>query len=157
MRLEMVRDLARLVEPQAAAHGIDVLCVPFGHPVWVDADRDLLKQAFLNVVMNGLEAMPDGGRLSLSCRRVAGMCHVEIADTGPGIAPEIHDKIFNLYFTTKAKGSGIGLAMAYRFVQLLDGRMTFKSDVSRGATFIFDLPEAPSSPSAEPAAVSRSA
>jgi signal transduction histidine kinase len=153
---ELICDIARLVEPEAAAHEIEVRCLSFGCPVVIDADRDLLKQAFLNVVMNGLEAMPDGGRLTLCCTRQNAVCRVEISDTGPGIPPEIGDKIFNLYFTTKVKGSGIGLAMAYRFVQLLDGKMTFSSESSRGATFIFELPEASSLQSAETAQFTRS-
>ncbi len=148
---ELTCDIGNLVAPEAAAHDIQVHCLSFGRPVWIDADRDLLKQAFLNVVMNGLEAMPDGGRLTLSCSRPGGACRVEISDTGPGIPPEIRDKIFNLYFTTKKKGSGMGLAMAFRFVQLLDGKLSFTGESGRGATFIFELPEASSQPSTEPA------
>jgi signal transduction histidine kinase len=143
---EMVSEIAKLIGPEASAHDVTVVSELFGRPVWIDADRDLLKQAFLNVVMNALEAMPDGGRLTVSCSLGGGVCRVGISDTGPGIAPEIRDKIFNLYFTTKGNGSGIGLAMAYRFMQLHDGRMTFSSESGQGATFIFELPEAESLP-----------
>jgi PAS domain S-box-containing protein len=141
---ELVSEIAKLVEPDASAHDVIIVSEMFGRPVWIDADRDLLKQAFLNVVMNALEAMPDGGRLALSCSEAGRRCRVAVSDTGPGIAPEIRDKIFNLYFTTKGNGSGIGLAMAYRFVQLHDGKMTFSSESGQGATFIFELPEAES-------------
>ncbi len=152
---EMLAEIAKLVEPEASAHDITIISELFGRPVWIDADRDLLKQAFLNVVMNGLEAMPDGGRLSISCTAAAGRCRIEVADTGPGIAPEIRDKIFNLYFTTKGNGSGIGLAMAYRFVQLHDGKMTFSSEPGQGATFVFELVEAESQPLSESRRISR--
>jgi len=141
---ELVSEIAKLIEPDASAHDVTIVSEMFGRPVWIDADRDLLKQAFLNVVMNALEAMPDGGRLALSCSEAGRRCRVAVSDTGPGIAPEIRDKIFNLYFTTKGNGSGIGLAMAYRFVQLHDGKMSFSSESGRGATFIFELPEAES-------------
>ena len=141
---ELIGEIAKLVAPDASAHDVTIVSELFGRPVWIDADRDLLKQAFLNVVMNALEAMPDGGRLTVSCSTAGGRCHVAISDTGPGIAPEIRDKIFNLYFTTKGTGSGIGLALAYRFMQLHDGRMTFSSEPGQGATFIFELPEAAS-------------
>jgi signal transduction histidine kinase len=143
---ELVNEVTKLVTPQASAHDVSVACTSFGRPVWIDGDRDLLKQAFLNVVMNALEAMPDGGDLTVLCRAEDGTCRIEISDTGPGIAPEIRDKIFNLYFTTKGNGSGIGLAMAYRFVQLHDGKMTFSSEPGQGATFIFELVEAASQP-----------
>jgi signal transduction histidine kinase len=139
---ELVSEIGKLVEPEASAHHVSVVSELFGRPVWIDGDRDLLTQAFLNVVMNGLEAMPDGGRLTVACSETGGRCHVAISDTGPGIAPEIRDKVFNLYFTTKGNGSGIGLAMAYRFMQLHDGKMTFSSESGQGATFIFELPEA---------------
>jgi signal transduction histidine kinase len=141
---ELMSEIAKLVEPEASAHDVTIVSELFGRPTWIDADRDLLKQAFLNVVMNALEAMPDGGRLTVSCSEAGGRCHVAISDTGPGIAPEIRDKIFNLYFTTKGTGSGIGLALAYRFMQLHDGRMSFSSESGQGATFIFELPEAAS-------------
>jgi signal transduction histidine kinase len=146
---ELVSEIAKLVEPDAAAHDVTIVSELFGRPVWIDADRDLLKQAFLNVVMNALEAMPDGGRLTVACSEAVGRCRVAISDTGPGIAPEIRDKIFNLYFTTKGNGSGIGLAMAYRFMQLHDGKMSFSSESGQGATFIFELPEAASPPLGE--------
>jgi signal transduction histidine kinase len=139
---ELVSEIGKLVEPDASARHVTIVSELFGRPVWIDGDRDLLTQAFLNVVMNGLEAMPDGGRLTVACSETGGRCHVAISDTGPGIAPEIRDKIFNLYFTTKGNGSGIGLAMAYRFMQLHDGKMTFSSESGQGATFIFELPEA---------------
>jgi len=103
-------------------------------------DRDLLQQAILNVVVNGVDAMPEGGRLRIQVRQAGGECLVVVDDEGPGIPPEIQDKIFNLYFSTKGKGSGIGLAIAFRVVQLHNGTIDFTSEPGRGATFRLRFP-----------------
>jgi signal transduction histidine kinase len=65
---------------------------------------------------------------------------LEVADTGPGIPPELRDKVFQLYFTTKLQGTGIGLAMTYRAVQLHNGTISFKSEADRGTTFRLEFP-----------------
>jgi signal transduction histidine kinase len=92
--------------------------------------------------MNAIEAMKNRGKLTLATRRGSGACSILVSDTGPGIPPEIRDKIFNLYFSTKDHGSGIGLAMAFRFVQLHDGKIEVLSQVGGGTTFCFSFPEA---------------
>jgi hypothetical protein len=97
--------------------------------------------------MNGVEAMKDGGTLSIETRRGGRNCEIAISDTGPGIPPAIQDKIFNLYFSTKEHGSGIGLAIAFRFVQLHDGKIEFTTQPGQGTTFRFNFPEATSHPS----------
>ncbi len=84
-------------------------------------DRALLKQALLNLVFNAIEAMPQGGRLTLALERRGDRAEIRVADTGKGIAPEHRARIFQLFFTTRPGGSGIGLASAYRAVQLHDG------------------------------------
>jgi signal transduction histidine kinase len=109
----------------------------------IRVDRGMMEQALLNIALNACQAMPHGGRLRLAGtlaggRRVAIICE----DTGHGIAPENLDKIFNLYFTTKEDGSGIGLSMVYRTVQLHDGEMEVQSTLGRGATFRVLLPQA---------------
>jgi PAS domain S-box-containing protein len=103
-------------------------------------DRQLLKQAVMNLLINAVEAMPGGGRLTVSLERHAEMAAIEIADTGRGIAPEHRQRIFQLFFTTRPGGSGIGLASAFRTVQLLNGSIDFKSEVGRGTTFRIELP-----------------
>ena len=104
------------------------------------ADRELLKQALMNLFLNAIEAMPGGGRLSVSLERRADMADIEIKDTGRGIAPENTQRVFQLFFTTRPGGSGIGLASAFRTVQLLNGSIDFKSEVGRGTTFRIELP-----------------
>ena len=108
---------------------------------WCECDADLIKQAVLNVVLNGVQAMPDGGPLTLTARsRGDDAIEIEVQDQGPGIPPEVRDKIFNLYFTTKKSGSGIGLAMTYRVMQLHNGSLDFESEPGQGTTFRLLLP-----------------
>jgi signal transduction histidine kinase len=105
----------------------------------------MMQQALLNLALNACQAMPRGGRLSLSASSASGK-RIEIVcqDTGPGIKPEHLDKIFDLYFTTKEKGSGIGLSMVDRAVQLHDGEIDVESIPGR-TTFRVLLPQASSS------------
>jgi nitrogen-specific signal transduction histidine kinase len=107
-------------------------------PVLVD--RELLKQAVMNLIVNAVDAMPGGGRLTASLERRGETADIEIEDTGRGIAPEFSQRVFQLFFTTKPGGSGIGLASAFRTVQLLNGSLDFKSEVGRGTTFRIELP-----------------
>ena len=102
----------------------------------INADQGMLSQALLNLALNACQAMPDGGTLKLSChttsrRRV----EIDVEDTGVGIPPENLGRIFDLYFTTKEKGSGIGLSMVYRIVQLHDGEVEVQSTPGRGTRF----------------------
>lgn len=107
-------------------------------PVHVDAD--LIKQALLNLVENARQAMPSGGNLTLVTRRQGRDVAIQVKDDGIGIAPEQLDKIFNLYFTTKPTGSGIGLAMTYRIAQLHNGKIFVESKEGAGTTFTLQLP-----------------
>jgi signal transduction histidine kinase len=108
----------------------------------MQGDRDLLKQALLNVVTNGVEAMKDGGLLAISVRQARGGWGISVRDQGPGIPPELRDKIYKLYFTTKGKGSGIGLAMTFRVVQLHGGTIDFSSEPGKGTEFRLQFPAA---------------
>jgi signal transduction histidine kinase len=136
-----VAEIERLISPEAKKKGISVQSAA-KEPAIINADVDLLNQAILNVVMNALDAMPGGGTLTIEVHKDGGLCEVSVADTGPGIPEEVQDRIFSLYFSTKKQGSGIGLALAYRFVQLLDGRLEFSSQAGVGTTFRFTFPEA---------------
>jgi signal transduction histidine kinase len=108
--------------------------------LWLNGDPDLLKQAILNVVNNGLEAMLEGGKLLIRTEWIADECQIRITDDGAGIPPEIQARIFNLYFTTKEQGSGIGLATTFRVVQLHSGTIDFVSEPGRGTTFRLRFP-----------------
>jgi signal transduction histidine kinase len=99
-----------------------------------------MKQAVLNVVINGVQAMPDGGTLTLRAFATSQAAVLEVHDSGAGVSPEIRDKIFNLYFTTKESGSGIGLALSFRAMQLHNGVLDLDSESGQGTTFRFMLP-----------------
>lgn len=138
--LRLLREVTALVSPEAEAAGVRVsLQTPLTR-AGVEADPDLLKQAILNVVMNGIEAMPDGGLLTIVLDRAGDEYQLQIADEGVGIPAELRDKIFNLYFTTKSGGSGIGLAMTFRVVHLHNGTIDFTSEMGVGATFRLRIP-----------------
>ncbi len=139
---DFVRELAELARPQAAAGNIEVTVEASEEPVPITVDPDLFKQAVLNLVVNAIEAMPDGGGLHFWAGMRADMAEIRISDTGAGIASEVRDKIYNLYFTTKEKGSGIGLSMTFRIMQLHDGTIDFESAPGKGATFFLRLPVA---------------
>ncbi len=137
---ELLQEVAALAEPEAQRHGVKIVCADAGAALPVRVDSDLLKQALLNVVLNGVQAMPGGGILTLSSQAGDHSATLEIRDQGGGIPPEIRDKVFNLYFTTKKSGSGIGLAVSYRVLQLHNGTLEFDSEVGQGTTFRFILP-----------------
>jgi signal transduction histidine kinase len=109
-------------------------------PLTVHVDADMIKQALLNIVQNAVQAMPGGGTLTVRVERSSRNAVVTIRDQGAGIAPDQLDKIFNLYFTTKPSGSGIGLAMTYRILQLHNGKIDVQSTEGVGTTFTLNFP-----------------
>jgi signal transduction histidine kinase len=138
----LVEDVADVVRPQAEQSGCQVV-VALDDPATVQADRPMLRQALLNLALNAIEAMPDGGTLSFRARRIGdAQVELEVADTGVGIAPEHLARVFDLYFTTREQGSGLGLSMVYRTVQLHDGTVEVESAPGRGASFRLRLPRA---------------
>jgi signal transduction histidine kinase len=139
---ETLREIGQLVEEQAARNQVEMkVFTPEGRvAAW--ADPDLLKQALLNIVVNGIEAMPDGGPLFLRLLPVGEEIAVEVEDHGPGIPEEQQEKIFQLYFTTKKSGNGIGLAVAYQAVQLMGGTLAMRSQTGYGTLFRIVLPGA---------------
>ncbi|HEX7287833.1 MAG TPA: ATP-binding protein, partial [Candidatus Angelobacter sp.] len=122
---KLVDDVVQLASPAAEQHQVRIERQTSQEPMPVRIDADLVKQAVLNIVINGVQAMASGGNLGIATRREGDNALITIRDHGPGIAPDIRDKVFNLYFTTKKGGSGIGLAMAYRVVQLHHGSLEF--------------------------------
>ena len=103
----------------------------------------MLRQAFLNLALNACQAMPNGGTLRIHCEAARGRrVRVSVIDTGVGIKPEHLQRIFDLYYTTKEKGSGIGLSMVYRTVQMHDGEIEVQSTPGSGTVFQILLPQA---------------
>jgi signal transduction histidine kinase len=137
---ELVQEIVDLARPQTAAANIQVSVLLEAEGVEVRVDRDLLKQAMLNVVVNAIQAMPEGGELHFEATASEDTAEVRISDSGGGISEDLRDKIFRLYFSTKQQGSGIGLAMTFRIVQLHDGTIDFTSEPGKGTTFLIRLP-----------------
>jgi PAS domain S-box-containing protein len=136
----IVSGVLMLASAELETHNVYVESDLPDHPVAVKVDSDLLKQALLNVILNGAQAMADGGKLEVRLAEDGRMALISIQDHGSGIPADIRDKIFDLYFTTKKDGSGIGLAMTYRIVELHNGSIAVESDANRGTTFILRFP-----------------
>ena len=140
---ELFDEVERLVSAEAKASGIEIETELAEELPPVHGDRELLQQVFLNLVRNAEEAMPHGGRLHLEASRTEDGVEIVIADSGVGIEPEMLEKIFDLYVTTKQKGSGIGLSMVYRIVQLHGGEIAVESQKGDGMRFTIHLPQIP--------------
>jgi signal transduction histidine kinase len=132
--------VAQLAAPDAEQHGVRIERHTPEQPLLIKVDVDLMKQAFLNVVINGVQAMPQGGLLTISARRENSAVIAEVQDQGGGIPKDMHDKIFELYFTTKKDGSGIGLAQTYQVLQWHYGSVDFESAEGAGTIFRFHIP-----------------
>jgi signal transduction histidine kinase len=138
----LMEDVAQLAAPDAEQHGVTIERHMPEEPLPIKVDVDLMKQAFLNVVINGVQAMPNGGLLTISAHRENHAVVAEVRDHGGGIPKEMHDKVFELYFTTKKDGSGIGLAQTYQVLQWHYGSVDFESHEGAGTTFRFLIPAA---------------
>ncbi len=161
----VVRDVLALAADELETHQVTLISQMPQDPLIANVDADLLKQAVLNVIQNGAQAMPEGGRLEVALEEERNHAEdfpllassnggamekaahaapiaavLRIADEGPGIPEEIREKIFDLYFTTKAGGSGIGLAMTYRILQLHHGSIDVQSRQGRGSEFRLRIP-----------------
>jgi signal transduction histidine kinase len=137
---DVVRDVAALLTPQARRQRVNIdLGLP-EQPVQVAGMRDRLKQALLNVAMNALEAMPAGGRLGLSVSRDGESVLAECRDTGPGIKPEMLEEVYQLYYTTKKSGSGLGLYVARLVAESHGGEIRIDSRPGHGTRVALCIP-----------------
>jgi PAS domain S-box-containing protein len=140
---ELIDDVVRLISAEADAIGIEITTAVDADLAPVYGDRELLQQVFSNLVGNALEAMPKGGRLELAASQDDENVEIVVGDSGVGIDDELIDQIFDLYVTTKSKGSGIGLSVVYRIVQLHGGEITVESRKGEGARFTIRIPLVP--------------
>jgi signal transduction histidine kinase len=139
----LLEEVARVIQGEAPASGVRVeVHAPPTVPD-VNGDAGMLRQAILNLALNACQAMPEGGVLRFAARGVSkSRVELSVEDTGTGIQPEHLQRIFDLYFTTRPKGTGIGLSMVYRTVQLHDGDIEVQSTPGVGTTFRVLIPEA---------------
>ena len=139
---QMIAHVSRTVEPEATSRGVSVkMDVPASLP-HVNGDASMLGQVFMNLAVNAVQAMNEGGTLRFDAKAIGRRVRVDVIDTGSGISPENLARIFDLYFTTKKKGSGIGLSMVYRIIQLHDGEVEVSSTPGAGTQFRIFLPQA---------------
>ncbi|HUB02193.1 MAG TPA: ATP-binding protein [Terriglobales bacterium] len=148
---KILDEVALLAAPDAERHGVRLAKDLPSAPLLVRIDADLMKQAILNLVINGVQAMSKGGTLTLVAEREDETVIAEVRDQGSGIPPEAQEKIFELYFTTKGDqgGSGIGLAQTYQIMQWHYGSIEFDSIVGAGTTFRLRLPAVSANPQRE--------
>ena len=138
----LIQDVMEAARPDTTRQGIKVVVDLERQAPRVRADRQLMRQAILNLVLNACQAMPSGGTLAIELSRDDGSAKITVADTGEGIAPQHRKRIFQLYFTTRAEGTGMGLANTFHFVQLHGGSIEFESQEGHGTRFMIRLPEA---------------
>lgn len=136
----MTRDILTLIDPEAGAAGVTIKLTSPAAPPFVRGDSDLLRQAIMNICRNSLDAMPAGGKLDVDIRQESTDAVLSIADSGPGIPAAERERIFQLYYSTKKKGTGIGLAMTFRAVQLHGGTIEVDGQPGEGAVFNVRLP-----------------
>jgi PAS domain S-box-containing protein len=136
----VIQDVLALAAEELSTHQVNLVSLLPSWPVMVKIDVDLLKQAVLNVIQNGAQAMPQGGKLEVALEEEGRSAVLRIRDEGTGIPEEIREKIFDLYFTTKSEGSGIGLAMTYRILQFHHGSVEVQSIAGCGAEFLLRIP-----------------
>ena len=136
----VIGDVLALATDELSTRNVILIDHMPSKPVVANVDADLLKQAALNVIENGAQAMPEGGKLEVALEVDRKQAIIRITDEGVGIPDDIRDRIFDLYFTTKSGGSGIGLAMTYRILQLHHGGIEVQSREERGTEFRLRIP-----------------
>ena len=140
---ELIQNLLDFFHPQAEAAGIDVLCYLDPDLPGVQVDRETLRAALLNLVLNAEQAMPDGGQLVVRTKAIASGVALELIDTGVGMDQDTMTQIFDAFFSTKTGGTGLGLSLARKIVEAHRGRIVVQSEVGHGTRFTILLPVPP--------------
>jgi len=134
-----------MVRERATEDGVEVALAADPDVDMVEGDERRIKQVIFNLLSNAVKFTPPGGAVDVSAARINGEVRISVADTGPGIAPEDHERIFDQFQQTETgleqrDGTGLGLALSKRFVELHGGRIWLESELGRGSTFVFTLP-----------------
>jgi signal transduction histidine kinase len=139
--LPLAQEVATLVAGEAEARQVRLVVEATGEPV-AAADPEKLRRALLNVLRNAVQATPAGGLVSVLAYEAEGRARLRCRDTGVGMAPDVLDKIFDAFYTTKERGTGLGLALVQKIVESHGGRIDVTSTPGEGTVFTFDLPRA---------------
>jgi signal transduction histidine kinase len=137
---ELLEDLVDFFTPQAQLARVQLRLNRPPTPLVARIDERHLKQTILNLMINATQAMTDGGELILSAHREASFVVIDVTDTGPGIAADRVERIFDAYYSTKPGGTGLGLAIAKRIVEHHGGTIALQSTVGKGTIFTIRLP-----------------
>jgi PAS domain S-box-containing protein len=135
----IIEKLLSLITPHADLNGVNIHLTMLKDCPLILVDRDKLKQAFLNIILNAIEAMAGGGDIAINVSSGDGCLNISIKDTGPGIPDELHDKIFGLFYSTKSGGTGVGLAVTKNIIHAHGGNIRLRK-LDEGAEFIIELP-----------------
>jgi signal transduction histidine kinase len=135
-------EVVRLIAYDRRARNVRIDWAPTDADLELHGLRDQLQQVFINLALNALDAMPDGGELRIRAEKQGQSIVVRLADTGCGVPPELGRRIFDPFFTTKpqGQGTGLGLAVSYGVVQRHGGTIDFESNNGRGTVFTIELP-----------------
>jgi signal transduction histidine kinase len=136
----LIDELRDFSEPQAATKGIVIRTSFAADLPTVQIDRDLFKQALLNLVLNAQHAMPSGGELILTTRLEQPWVVLDVIDTGQGMPAEVRARIFDAFFSTRAEGSGLGLPTTRKIVEAHGGSIQVQSEPGKGSQFTIRLP-----------------
>lgn len=135
-----VREVLELTKQQATRNRVEVE-VSLAEDIEIPGQGEQIKQALLNLVLNSLQAMPDGGLLKVSSKIYENEVHLQVSDNGPGIPVEDRERIFNPFMTTRDSGTGLGLAITQRILQSHDGHIVLDNTSGPGASFTLCLPK----------------
>jgi signal transduction histidine kinase len=136
---ELLTELEASLAPQISAQNIQlVTSVPLRMTLF--ADRDMLRRAIMNLLLNALDAMPDGGELTITAYGDHGWLELEVADSGPGLTDEARRRAFEPFYTTKSHGTGLGLAIVFRIVEVHGGQVSAVNCPDGGAAFTLRIP-----------------
>lgn len=138
----LVSELVDFFAPQATAAKVVMRSSVSDRPVRCNVDGNLIKQAMLNLMINAVHAMPEGGELLLKVYPLRDEGVIEVIDTGVGIPPENLSKVFQVYYSTKARGTGLGLPTTKRIIREHDGHIQVESEPGRGTRFTIKIPMA---------------
>ena len=136
----LLEEMVDFFHPQAQVHRVQLRLRPAEGTLLVPMDERMMKQALLNLMINAVHAMPQGGELILSARRDDGRVVIDVIDTGRGMEPEVLERIFQAYYSTKKGGHGLGLAISKRIVEEHGGTIGAVSEVGKGTDFRVELP-----------------
>jgi signal transduction histidine kinase len=142
---ELLRHRATILSPLAQRSGVEIVIDAPVEKIEIEGDHDRLAQVIDNVMQNALEAMPDGGKLTVTCQsspdqNASSLVRLVIEDTGRGIRPEDRDHVFEPFYTGREEGTGLGLAIAREIIEAHGGRITFESRRKGGTRFLVELP-----------------